>query len=59
MASPEAMHDNFGERNGKRIRNVGVVLTVVGAVAAPPLVLPSAGLALSGEVLSRVSKNKK
>jgi hypothetical protein len=57
MASPE-MSGNFGERNGKRIRNVGVVVAAAGVVA-PPLFVPGVGLAISGEVLSRVSKKKK
>lgn len=58
MPSPENLQNiSSGEKWGYRIRNVGVVLTVIG-LAAPPLLTPSIGLAISGEAMARISKNK-
>lgn len=57
MASPENYNANIGERTGYIARNVGVVFSVIG-LFAPALLMPSLGLAASGEVLRRVSKDK-
>jgi hypothetical protein len=50
---------NFGERNGARVRNVGIVIAILGLLPIlEALVLPGVGLAASGEVFRRVSKKK-
>lgn len=50
---------SFGERNGERARNVGLVLVVVGFVPALNfLIVPALGFAAGGEVVRRVSKPK-
>jgi len=58
MASPER---SFAERAGYVTRNIGVVL-MAGAILAPQylaaIFAPSLGLAVSGEVLRRVSDDK-
>lgn len=51
---------NFGERNGERVRNVGILVAILGLLPMlSALVIPGVGLAASGEVFKNVSKPTK
>ncbi len=57
MAGPE--NKSFGEINGERARNIGLVLVVAGLFASGTLVFVGGGLAGAGEIWRRTSKPKK
>lgn len=50
---------NFREQTGANVRNVGIVIAIIGLLPAlSELVIPGAGLAASGEIFRRTNKPK-
>lgn len=49
---------NFGQRNGERIRNAGLLVSFGGLLLAPEVIIPALLVAAGGEGLKQVSKNK-
>ncbi|MBI4098189.1 MAG: hypothetical protein HY426_04085 [Candidatus Levybacteria bacterium] len=47
---------NFGQRNGERVRNFGLVAAIIAVPFAPELIVPALLVAGGGEVARRVSK---
>lgn len=65
MAKAEA-EPNFGEKSGAFLRNSGIVVGLIGIIGMlaksemlANLVLPSAGVIVTGEVLRQLAKNSK
>jgi hypothetical protein len=56
MANPET---TFGEHVGADVRNAGIVIGLLGLIASPELFFLGAGLAVSGEIYKRSSKDSK
>lgn len=58
MPSPESSYNiSTSEKIGYLARNFGVAFSLLG-LFAPSLLVPGLGLAISGEAMVRLSKNK-
>jgi len=58
MASPESSYNiSTSEKIGYLARNFGVAFSLLG-LFVPSLLVPSLSLAISGEAMIKVSKNK-